>query len=982
MTITRKPRRQSSARAAEAISRLAKISDADGSIKDRNEHASDVSGSLYTSDSESTSTESGVSESVKSNYSAAQSSDSDEELAPDTRRITRSSQKRSGESSQVHSQSTSVNNANQSRLAVDTKQTKRVYSFSPFSRYLASCRQKQLKPVKEIAITCFAKSVDLLRCLFEQAVHPFVFQQNATFKEEFNARQITLFPTSFYWHPYPCNDPLGCLPGPPVSPLISSKDDNTNNMSTGRINRFEFDEGKNLLYVGGYVKSLTWCPARLYTENVGAEEKKDPVYLALATYVSPGTRVLYSDPPRTCSGLIQIWNCGNLGLTGPPKDWKPEPHLFIAHQWGHVMHMCWLPLSVTLADRTSKDMMKKLNFPASRITPSPLINRTLGHLILACQDGLVRIIGTPRFPLDPIYFDGKRSLPLYQLNNVGVFRLSPSATTVSLFFVASPLSPCSSLPSEAPIDWVGWPTYVHIRAQFPNRLFVGYSTGYVAYYDLSCLNPLLFTVSDGCHLAPVRLFRLINGPVRSMSLNAVNGRMLMVQGLDLGVRIWDIEDTISLNPHSPELYWHLSHGITGANVLWHSRGDMVFCSRECVIQRRAASTGRGVPIESLADLIMRSDSSVNQTFLEAPRECARHLIPLGLQATTCLDFSDPLNTLLCATDRGRMELIVYSLDGRTKAVSKNRYLGQIRFPICQWTVDPAPSSESVVEKPEPPESISELGQQLPTPKCYLSPAAAAAPFSPSSLTVAHNSESFVDMSSSSCVHCTSDRSFCWHKLWSQCQITLHTKADVPAKPYADYLKTPFLSIPTAHFCPNPQMATWIASGTACGLVHFFCADLLYLTEFDRILNQPPTGSDSPCLDVTHPPEHAPSRFCNPWCLPRRVVNTTGGAPRTHRRNSHASNVLTRGSSEHFAQRRLRLNDDSLSRTRESQSDSESADSSATAAMTGELDGLEISPVAGSKRPSRKCKKKFLVLDDNNLGSHSASDSDQTDPCLS
>ncbi|KAF7256928.1 hypothetical protein EG68_05802 [Paragonimus skrjabini miyazakii] len=902
MTITGKPRRQSSARAAEAISRLAKISDADGSIKDPNEHASDVSGSLYTSDSESTSTESGVSESAKSNYSAAQSSDLDEESASETRRITRSSQKRSGASSQVHPQSTS-------------------------------------------------------------AVHPFVFQQNVTFKEEFNARQITLFPTSFFWHPYPCNDPLGCLPGPPVSPLISSKDDNTDNVSTSRINRFEFDEEKNLLYVGGYVKSLTWCPARLYTENVGAEEKKDPVYLALATYVSPGTRVLYSDPPGTCSGLIQIWNCGNLGLTGPPKDWKPEPHLFIAHQWGHVMHMCWLPLSVTLAARTSKDMMKKVNFPASRITPSPLINRTLGHLILACQDGLVRIIGTPRFPLDPIYFDGKRSLPLYQLNNVGVFRLSPSAT-------------------KAPIDWVGWPTYVHIRVQFPNRLFVGYSTGYVAYYDLSCLNPLLFTVSEGCHLAPVRLFRLINGPVRSMSLNAVNGRMLMVQGLDLGVRVWDIEDTISLNPHSPELYWHLSHGITGANVLWHSRGDMVFCSRESVIQRRAASTGRGVPIENLADLIMRSDSSVNQTFLEAPRECARHLIPLGLQATTCLDFSDPLNTLLCATDRGRMELIVYSLDGRTKAVSKNRYLGQIRFPICQWTVDPAPSAESVVETPKPPETISEVVQQLPTPKCYLSPAAAAAPFSPSSLTVTHNSESFVDMSSLSCVHCTSDRSFCWHKLWGQCQITLHTKADVPAKPYTDYLKTPFLSISTAHFCPNPQMATWIASGTACGLIHFFCADLLYLTEFDRILNQPPTGSDSPCLDVTNPPEHAPSRLCNPWCLPRRVVNATGGPPRTHRRSSHASNVLTRGSSEHFAQRRLRLNDDSLSRTRDSQSDSESTDSSATAAMTGELDGLEISPVAGSKRPSRKCKKKFLILNDNNLGSHSASDSDQTDPCLS
>ncbi|KAF8563084.1 hypothetical protein P879_10805 [Paragonimus westermani] len=167
-----------------------------------------------------------------------------------------------------------------------------------------------------------------------------------------------------------------------------------------------------------------------------------------------------------------------------------------------------------------------------------------------------------------------------------------------------------------------------------------------------------------------------------------------------------------------------------------------------------------------------------------------------------------------------MELVVYSLDGRTKTVSKNRYLGQMRFPICQWTMDPVPSGASVAEMSKPPETISEVGQQLVTPKCYLSPAAAAVPFSPSSLTIAHNSETSVDMPSSSCVHCTSDRSFCWHKLWSQYQLTLHTKAEVPAKPYADYLKTPFLSISTV-------------SSTACS--HFSMVDMPWLFTVNRIL---------------------------------------------------------------------------------------------------------------------------------------------------
>ncbi|KER23942.1 hypothetical protein T265_08302 [Opisthorchis viverrini] len=383
-------------------------------------------------------------------------------------------------------------------------------------------------------------------------------------------------------------------------------------------------------------------------------------------------------------------------------------------------------------------------------------------------------------------------------------------------------------------DWVGWPTQVHIRAQYPNRLFVGYSRGHVALYDLSCVNPMYFSAAD-CHLAPVRLFHLINGPVRSMSLNCVNGRMLLVQGMNFHIQVWDIEDSVAQTADSPEMSYSVNHGLPGSEVLWHSRGDMWFFSRENTFQRRALLNSRGVPMRDYADLITQSDNLVGMTMFPAAPDSLRHLIPLGLQCVTRLDLSEPLNTLLCATDRGRLELVLCTLDGRSNLSIKERYLSQMRVPVCQWTMEQVEHTA---------ESLDDVFRRLTASKCYILPASAT--FTPPALSN--------DFSDPSCGDCASERSFCWHKLWSGYKLTAQIEDQVPMKPSADYFKTPFLSISEARFCPNVESATWIAMGTACGFVQFYCADFLYLSEFSELLNEAEVSSSSSCLNSGKMPE--------------------------------------------------------------------------------------------------------------------------------
>ncbi|VDP91050.1 unnamed protein product [Echinostoma caproni] len=176
-----------------------------------------------------------------------------------------------------------------------------------------------------------------------------------------------------------------------------------------------------LLFVGGLVQALSWSPSRTSPDASHSMDScgatVDTVYLAISTLPSPDTRIFYTDSFTTHSGLIQVWDCGKICLKSPPADWAPTPHLFIAHNWGHVLDLCWLPMSVILVHSRRTPPVDQ--FPPGEVRilfdPFPQINRVGGHLIAACQDGIVRVFAVSRLKLDQVHFMNRGKLPLYTL---------------------------------------------------------------------------------------------------------------------------------------------------------------------------------------------------------------------------------------------------------------------------------------------------------------------------------------------------------------------------------------------------------------------------------------------------------------------------------------------------------------------------------------------------------------------------------------
>lgn len=104
-------------------------------------------------------------------------------------------------------------------------------------------------------------------------------------------------------------------------------------------------------------------------------------------------------------------------------------------------------------------------------------------------------------------------------------------------------------------------------------------------------------------------------------------------GLDLRCGVWDLEDVHASNPTSPEMSFSVIHGLLGREVVWSARGDALFYSREYAISKRFTMDSGGSLLD-LNEIANRSDSYVQQTFLDTPHECGRNLLPLGLQSAS------------------------------------------------------------------------------------------------------------------------------------------------------------------------------------------------------------------------------------------------------------------------------------------------------------------------------------------------------------
>ncbi|VDM04324.1 unnamed protein product [Schistocephalus solidus] len=189
----------------------------------------------------------------------------------------------------------------------------------------------------------------------------------------------------------------------------------------------DHDIVRNLMFAGGYVKCLSWSPCYISDADV---QEDQPSFLAVSTFRSAADRPKYSDLMQSGPGVIQIWRCSGLSLCkryalgslwiethfkrgsrrailyAQPHyqsvDWNstPElrPYLFLAHDWGTLMDMQWLPLPVKMAGRQDRRCRLPPDLTYSRHPDevAKAVASMLGHLIIACTDGLVRILPIPQ----------------------------------------------------------------------------------------------------------------------------------------------------------------------------------------------------------------------------------------------------------------------------------------------------------------------------------------------------------------------------------------------------------------------------------------------------------------------------------------------------------------------------------------------------------------------------------------------------------
>lgn len=129
-----------------------------------------------------------------------------------------------------------------------------------------------------------------------------------------------------------------------------------------------------------------------------------------------------------------------------------KPHFFLAHDWGYVMDLKWVPIPVQYAKKspppplpyvqvTDEDQKMPSDFASSlEFHPAQvdqLVNCVVGHLIVACTDGFVRIFPIPHHDnRKRIAEDEKLVIPttisvdgvpqnVYKLKPNGVLRLAP-----------------------------------------------------------------------------------------------------------------------------------------------------------------------------------------------------------------------------------------------------------------------------------------------------------------------------------------------------------------------------------------------------------------------------------------------------------------------------------------------------------------------------------------------------------------------------
>ncbi|KAF9414571.1 hypothetical protein HW555_007578 [Spodoptera exigua] len=198
-----------------------------------------------------------------------------------------------------------------------------------------------------------------------------VYMKKST--EEFKEKYLTdevLFPM---WHSFmieevPENEIVNYMP--PLEESCKVKFEENQDWKT--IKRFEAQSTKDFLvmFVGASIQAISWAPSTPDTEISCGQSQ----FLAVAVHHGPDAPRYAWDTTPVGSGLVQIWDCGNL-ITSSPRF-----AFGITHDFGTFWAIDWCPSGV-------RDVFEHL--------PNTDKMQRLGLLAAACSNGIAYIFAVP-----------------------------------------------------------------------------------------------------------------------------------------------------------------------------------------------------------------------------------------------------------------------------------------------------------------------------------------------------------------------------------------------------------------------------------------------------------------------------------------------------------------------------------------------------------------------------------------------------------
>ncbi|VDD81480.1 unnamed protein product [Mesocestoides corti] len=508
----------------------------------------------------------------------------------------------------------------------------------------------------------------------------------------------------------------------------------------------------------------------------------------------------------------------------PPQS-QPQlkPHFFLAHDWGFVMDLQWLPVPVQCANNCSsgEETSCPLAYPsleASQKQASQLISALAGHLIAACTDGFVRVFPIPATdnrPNMPPEF--KIVLPtqisadrvpenVYRFKPKTVFRLAPSYGLTLSQMVISDIPP-----------WLGWPNTFAIRSEFPHRLMVAYTSGHLAFYNLSELSTH-FAKLDNRLLRPIILTHLIPGPFTSIALHPLYESIVAGLGLDRDINIWDFEDPACIEAGLPELTWPTTHMGWGGCVVWPRPGDCLWVGREEYVFSFTHNSARGgavslVGLKKPSDVPPRMRAYTACFPIVSPVECSRYCLEKGFEATTCLDYSESLAFLAQGDTNGEIRFHSWVPKPRRKNHRTYQWIMRKRKHQC-------PKGENGEDQPLPPSAV-DITDEL------------------NFLELNALEEPFEEQIRQNCELCgEGGQTLCWHKVNEFFEFVFREGVGLQKSKF-DFINSTFSSISKLATSPNPASASWIAVGTGFGIVQLICHEQFYHSSMDVTLGRPP-----------------------------------------------------------------------------------------------------------------------------------------------